>query len=134
MVDVAAVSQYLADHTEHRTCRCSKCEEATNGSHMVDLTWIVMSKTSDLSKDRVEELVGELIPDSRPRSVSDLGECLGDYRLALQVIGLGHLAGCWQAVSPDVLFPSDAVADRDLKRDMAEGGCVAAVRLGAATA
>ena len=90
----------------------------------VDLTLIKIAVRNSPSKDDFEKMVIEQYPhwlNNEEYSYLQIGGELGDQHLALLVIGLGHLLGLWQALSPDIVTPD---LSQEIKYQMAGMGLV----------
>ena len=119
--------EFIEAHTERGSCRCGRCAdtpdvEAQPEGHTVDLTFFKLGLKGEPDVQRFKELVAPLLlPRAEETSYITLGAEVGDQGTALRLIGLGHLLGVWQALTPDTLMPFLA---EDLKQQMAGMGMV----------
>lgn len=135
-----SLDDYVRKTAVRGICLCEDCVESTlnpkkeenvrnrRGSHDVNLTFFSVSINDDAketanAKD-FKDLVIKEYPhwlDGKEHSYIEIGAEMGDQGIALLTIGLGHLLGVWQALSPDTLLP---MLPNDLKNHMAGLGMV----------
>ena len=121
--------EYVMNHCEQTTCQCGHCDceagkdEKLDGEY-VNLTFFkVKAKNNPMLKD-FEDLVKASFPhwlDGKEHSYIEVGGDVGDQGIALMTIGLGHLLGLWQALSPDIMMP---FLPQNIKMQMAGTGYV----------
>ena len=121
---------YVLAHAEAGACTCGRCMDAPENpsekqpeGHTVNLTFFKVAAKGG-NKEEFLSLVKTEHPewlDGKEHSYLQIGFDMGDQGLALMTIGLGHLFGVWQALSPDTMMPS---LPSDLKQQMAGAGMV----------
>lgn len=124
------LANYVMEHAVRGVCQCGKCldapanpEEHQPNGHTVSLTFFDIAQ-KDADKEDMKVLVEREFPDwldGQEHSYLEVGAQIGDQGLALMTIGLGHLVGLWEALSPDTLMPD---LPSDLKMQMAGSGMV----------
>lgn len=127
------LAEYVKRQAVRGACKCGKCcdavgkpEESQPTGHAIDLTFFKVAKRADGGGDRevFRNLVEQDFPDwlnGEEHNYMRIGADMGDQSIALMTIGLGHLLGVWQALSPDTMMPS---LPEDIKQQMAGAGMV----------
>ena len=133
MDKMEALIQFVRKHATRGACQCGRCitSEGTAEKpvgHTVNLTFFEVGKSGDPDAETFKKLVQEagiMPPTGQEVSYLQLGGDIGDQGTALLTMGLGHLLGAWQVLSPDLLMPSLPAA---LKKKMAAQGMVSIIR------
>ena len=122
--------EYVLANTTRGACTCGKCADAPDNpkgkqpiGHTVNLTFFKVAATGG-DKEEFLSLVRCEHPewlDGKEHSYFTVGADVGDQGLALMTIGLGHLLGAWEALSPDTML---AFLPEALKQQMAGQGLV----------
>ena len=111
---------YIVDHTSRGECQCGVCidkgPDREAPSHSVDLHFFWVSAREEPSASELRELLRINYPDldrlQGGSSYIELGGILGDQGIALRLIGLGHLLGLWQALTPESMGMTGSMADQ----------------------
>lgn len=120
--------EFVSRHAERGTCRCGRCidhpgEDKQPEGHTVDMVFFEVSlkdvEDPAAAKEQLRSLVlankaGEFcdldLPSSAEHSYLQVGAWIGDQGMALTLMGLGHLLGLWQVMTPKMLgLPEDLV-------------------------
>ena len=122
---------YVMKFAERGACTCGKCIDAPENpeknqptEHTVNLTFFQV-KSNGGDKDEFLSIVKSEFPhwlDGKEHNYIQMGGDIGDQTIALMRIGLGHLLGAWEALSPDTIIP---FLDEEFKKQMADMGMVA---------
>lgn len=120
--------EFVVRHAERGTCRCGKCidhpgEDAQPDGHTVDMVFFEVSLKDAAEPEKLREHLRELVTASKAGEFCDLdllrgaeysyiqiGAWIGGQGLALTLMGLGHLLGLWQVMTPKMLgLPEELV-------------------------
>lgn len=120
---------YVIGHVEKTTCQCGRCECESKGNEelkdSVNLTFFKVKTINEPTYEEFKKLIEDSFPhwlDGQEHSYIEVGADVNDQGIGLMIIGLGHLLGFWQALSPDTMMPT---MPDDLKMNLAEQGFVA---------
>jgi hypothetical protein len=122
---ISDVIQFIRKYSERGTCRCGKCFDHPGvdkqpPGHTADLVFFNVCAKDNPDPQEFRKLIEnnkqgefcELDPwDGTEHGYIDVGGWIGDQGLALQFIGLGHLLGLWQIITPKMLpgLPDDLI-------------------------
>ena len=125
------LNEYVMRHTVRGACACGKCVDAIENPQVhqptgrtANLTFFEVANIDGV-KEEFLTLVRNEHPnwlDGEEHNYIAVGAEIGDQSLALMTIGLGHLLGVWEALSPDTIMP---FLDKETKNMMAQQGMVA---------
>lgn len=120
--------EFVLRHAERGTCRCGLCvdhpgEDKQPEGHTVDMVFFEVSLKDAEEPEKLREQLRELVAAAKAGEFCDLdllnasehsylqvGAWIGDQGLALMLMGLGHLLGLWQVMTPKMLgLPDDTV-------------------------
>lgn len=120
--------EFVVRHAERGTCRCGRCidhpgEDSQPAGHTVDMVFFEVSLKDAEEPEKLREHLRELVTASKTGEHCDLdllhgaeysylqiGVWIGDQGLALTLMGLGHLLGLWQVMTPKMMgLPEDLV-------------------------
>ena len=130
------LGEYVLNHTVRGDCQCGKCIDAAEDpkqpdtGHTADLIFFHVALRNDPSREdfikEIREHDGEFcevdVFDGNEHSYLEIGAWIGDQGLAMQFMGLGHLLGMWDLLTPNTIMPD---FPDELKMRMAENGLVA---------
>ena len=126
--------EYVQKHTARGECKCGRCIDKGNKSdpegHVADLMFFKISAKDEPTAEEFTKLAkahqGEFEKvdpfDGEEHSYLQLGAWIGDQGLAMQFMGLGHLLGVFDLLTPRTMLPPD-VAD-EMGMQLAESGMV----------
>jgi len=110
--------QYVREHVERGECKCGRCSDVGNkpdpASHTADLIFFQTALRGQPTRDQFERLTREHRSefgdgcdplDGLEHSYLELGSWIGDQGMALEYMGLGHLLGVFDLLTPRTMFP-----------------------------
>ena len=135
------LTEYVQEHAVRGACKCGRCFDAPDdpeqhqpdknpafAEHTVDLTFFKVATNiyalREVCLGEFMDLVRKEHPgwlDGKEHSYIEVGAEMGDQGMALLTIGLGHLLGAWEALSPETVMPS---MDAEIKMKLAGRGMV----------
>jgi hypothetical protein len=123
------LAEYVMANAVRGDCTCGKCIDAPanpqqpNG-HTVDMTFFKVAAKEGADAQSLRALVEAEFPhwlDGAEHNYLQVGADIGDQGIAIMCIGLGHLLGLWQALTPETVVP---FLPADLKQQMAGQGFI----------
>lgn len=118
--------EYVNNYATRGECQCGKCIDKGNKSdpigHTINTTFFKVGKSGNSNKlDFKDLLPNELKEFKGEKGYMEIGGILGDQGFALLTMGLGHLLGVWELMSPDTIMP---FLNDSMKQQMAGNGMV----------
>lgn len=134
------VNEYVLKHCERGECTCGRCSDVNPNApdfkvdaHTADLIFFNVRAKDDAQAGNlravIEAHVGafcELNPfDGKEHNYIEIGGWIGDQGQALMLMGLGHIIGLWQLLTPRSVLGK--MATEEMVQNLAGVGIVSIV-------
>ncbi len=145
---MSELGKYIREHSIRGPCQCGQCHVVTKDGglvkiknpekhqpqgHTADLIFFQVAinhlnppnneEFIKLVKEHKGEFVNADIFDGKEHNYIELGAWIGDQGLALMMMGLGELLGCWKLLTPKNMLPTGF--DMSFVMELAGRGMVA---------
>lgn len=130
--------EFIHAHSIRGACMCGLCIDApdtpTNNQprgHTADVMFFKVASANNPDPAIFRGLIEKEFPkwlDGNEHSYLETGADIGDQGMALQTMGLGHLLGVWQLMTPESMLGKHAPSE--LKMRMAGAGMVTIKAIG----
>jgi hypothetical protein len=129
------LQEYVAENVIRGECQCGKCCDTGSRpdpiGHTADLMMFKVAAKPEANAETLKKLAAEHhgdfgecnVFDGKEHSYIELGGWIGDQGLALMFMGLGHLLGLFDLLTPRTMLPKGAVPD-EMMMQMAGAGYV----------
>lgn len=125
------LAEYVLKHAVRGACTCGSCidaplnpEQCQPEGHTADLVFFKVAQKEEPDSAAFRTLVQEEFPrwlDGEEHSYLEMGGDMGGQAVALVTMGLGHLLGVWQLLTPRNLMP---FLPEDMQMEMAGRGMI----------
>ena len=127
------LQQYVTANAVRGECQCGKCCDKGNKpdptGHTADLMFFKVAAKPEANAETLKQLAanyaGEFGPcnifDGQEHSYIEVGGWIGDQSLALMFMGLGHLLGLFDLLTPRTMLPAGTLPE-ELMMQMAGSG------------
>ncbi len=124
------IADYIDKHTGRLCASCAEKETKEPNAKTANLVFFKMAAVGDPKAEDLRELVKKYespygpidLFDGNEHSYLEIGGLFGDQGLALRIMGLGHILGLWQLLTPrSILGPT---LPADLEERMAGVGYI----------
>lgn len=114
-----SIIQYIQDHTQRGECQCGLCRDHDGNpepkGHTADLVFFKMAAVNYPSADDFKRLTKEHPGDfsncdpfdGAEHSYLELGGWIGDQGAAMLYMGLGHILGLFDLLTPKTIMGLD---------------------------
>ena len=128
------LTEYARVYSNRGECQCGQCIDRGNKldpqGHVADLMFFKVALKADPNAETLKRLIADHKPefndpidlfDGNEHGYMEIGAWIGDQSYTLVLMGMGHLLGLWDLLTPNSVMPD---LPADLKMQMAGAGMI----------